>query len=132
MALVTAPEMDDIDQRLVAHYRFVTYLQIPGGGDAYIQQNRWDESIADKLRTHPLFADLAGTPADHKFRREYLLEPAALIPDSWMRDSCAPGSLDNCVQKLTDFKAVGVDEFAFYATTPQQNAGLLAAWRDLA
>jgi 5,10-methylenetetrahydromethanopterin reductase len=66
--------------------------------------------------------------ADARFHRSELHEPAALVPDEWMRDSCAIGSVADCVATLRRFKAAGVDEIVTYGSTPRQNRQLAQAW----
>lgn len=126
--VVTAPDLDDEETRALAHARAVTYLQAPEFGDALIRANDWDPEPARALREHQLFAGHAEM-ADTAFHRIQLLEPARLVPDSWMADSCAFGNVDACVAKLAEFKAAGADEIATYGSTPRQNAALVEAWR---
>ena len=40
------------------------------------------------------------------------------------------GSVDDCVATIAAYRAQGIDEISTYGTTPAQNAGLVAAWRD--
>jgi hypothetical protein len=68
--------------------------------------------------------------ADVAFHRIELLEPARLIPDEWMQQTSALGSVPNCVAKLQQFRDAGADEIATYGSTPGQNAELIDAWRD--
>jgi hypothetical protein len=68
--------------------------------------------------------------ADQAFHRDQLYEVADLVPDSWMRDSCALGSLSDCVKTLQSFRDAGADEIAVYGTTPAENAALIGAWRE--
>ena len=46
-----------------------------------------------------------------------------------MRDTCAIGSVDECIAHFGALKKIGVDEFALYGSTPAQNAKLITAWR---
>jgi len=131
VALVTtAPELDDYETRAVAHARAVTYLTW-GKGYAHVlaRANRWDESVIDKLEEHKLFRNLERKP-DFVYHRHEMMEPAELIPDEWMRDVCAIGTIEECVASFQRFKDAGVDEIATYGSTPAQNAKLIAAWRE--
>lgn len=68
--------------------------------------------------------------ADTAFRRRDLLEPATLVPDEWMDETCALGDVAHCVAQLRRFRDAGADEIATYGSTPGQNAALLDAWRQ--
>jgi alkanesulfonate monooxygenase SsuD/methylene tetrahydromethanopterin reductase-like flavin-dependent oxidoreductase (luciferase family) len=67
--------------------------------------------------------------ADLTYHRIQLMEPARLIPDAWMEETCALGTVDQCVTQLRRFRDAGADEIATYGSTPAQNAGLIEAWR---
>jgi len=125
--VITAPDLDEVETRQVAHGRAVTYLQAPGYRDALLAVNGWDPEIVRRLAAHELFR---GTEviADNRFHRSELLGPAALIPDEWMEDSCALGSVPECVQSLQRFRDAGADEIVTYGSTPGQNAELARAW----
>ena len=45
-----------------------------------------------------------------------------------MSESCAIGSVDECVASLRRFRDAGADEIVTYGSTPGQNAALAAAW----
>jgi probable F420-dependent oxidoreductase len=124
--IVAAPELDDFTTRAYAHARAVTYLEWPGHGESLCASNAWDTSILRRLREHK---QLAGTNADQDFHRAQLMEPAQLVPDEWMEESCAIGSVAHCVERLAEYRDAGADEIAVYASTPAQNAELITAWR---
>jgi probable F420-dependent oxidoreductase len=126
--IVTAPDLDDYETRLLAHARAVTYFQMPSFARALSTFNGWDgRTLLAGLNDH---AQLRGLhSADQAFHRKDLLGPAALIPDAWMEQTCALGSIDSCVTTLRQFKQAGADELALYGSTPQQNAALIGAWR---
>lgn len=129
--IVSTPDMDETDTRLLAHCRAVTYLVgAPDFARAYQRLNNWDERIiVEQLPGHALFAGLRGS-ADQVFHRADLLDAAGLIPDSWMQETCALGSAGDCVKQLRNFRDAGADELALYGSTPSDNARLIAAWRD--
>lgn len=129
-SVVTAPELDDGETRELCHARAVTYLQPPAWGRSYVESNGWDMKVVEKLREHAQFQRMHASMADTSFHRVELMEPAKRIPDSWMEASCAIGSVDNCVKKLREFRDAGADEVTTYGSTPQQNARLIAAWRE--
>jgi probable F420-dependent oxidoreductase len=125
--VITAPELDEIEMRQIVHARSLTYLQAPGYGLSLVRANGWDEGIIARLSEHE---QLRGQDhiADSVFHRADLLEPAKLIPDEWMYESCAIGTVDECVAQLQRFRDAGADEIVTYGSTPGQNAGLAAAW----
>ncbi|MEZ0365883.1 LLM class flavin-dependent oxidoreductase [Mycobacterium sp. pUA109] len=129
--IVVAPELDDFTTRAYAHARAVTYLEWPGHGEALTGSNGRgrDPSVLTRLRAHK---QLVGKNADQDFHRAELLGPAELVPDEWMEESCAIGTVEHCVDRLSDYRAVGVDEIALYAATPKQCEGLIQTWRSRA
>jgi probable F420-dependent oxidoreductase len=127
--IVTAPELDDYETRLLAHARAVTYFQMPSFAKALSAFNGWDgEGLLAKFAEHEQLRGVAS--ADQSFHRKDLLGPASLIPDSWMEQTCGIGSVAACVKTLQDFRDAGADELALYGSYPEQNAALIAAWRD--
>jgi probable F420-dependent oxidoreductase len=128
--VVTAPDLSEHETRSLAHARLVTYLTWPGIGQLMIKLNDWDRGVVEQLARHPQFRSLGAATVDHSFHREELLDPASLIPDEWVEECSAVGSLTSCVAKLQEFKDAGVDELALYGSSPRQNAGLIAAWRE--
>jgi probable F420-dependent oxidoreductase len=127
--VVTAPDMDDFEARAIAHGRMVTYLQYPGYGEALCNANGWDLGLLDKIRTHALLTSVDEV-ADRAFQRHQLMDVAALIPDEYIWDCSAIGTVDECVTNLQRFIDAGADEIVTYGSTPAQNAELVAAWRD--
>jgi 5,10-methylenetetrahydromethanopterin reductase len=124
--VITAPELDEVETRQLAHARAVTYLQWPGYGAALVRLNGWDPGVIDRLNNHEQLRR-SEMLADG-FHRADLLGPAALVPDQWMEDSCAIGSVSECVASLRRFREAGADEIVTYGSTPGQNAGLARAW----
>jgi 5,10-methylenetetrahydromethanopterin reductase len=125
--VITAPGLSDTETRQLAHARALTYLQAPGYGDALIRANRWDRGVLDRLAAHEQIRG-SEEAADQRFHRSELAEPAKLIPDQWMQDSCAIGSVDECLASLRRFRDAGADEIVTYGSTPGQNARLAQAW----
>jgi hypothetical protein len=58
-----------------------------------------------------------------------MLEVAAGIPDEYMEECSAFGTVEECVTSLQRFMDAGADEIATYGSTPKQNAALIEAWR---
>lgn len=127
--VVTAPDLDDVETRQICHARALTYLQAPGWGEALCGMNGWDEATLAEIRSH---RSLRGhdTIADSVYHRAEMTEPAKAVPDEWMRESCAIGSVDECLASLRAFREAGADEVVTYGSTPGQNRALAAAWAE--
>ena len=129
--VVTAPDLSDFETRAIAHGRMVTYLQYPGYGEALATENGWDLGLLDKIRNHKRFEGLKQV-ADREFQRHEMMDVASVIPDEYIWDCSAIGTVDECVTNLKRFIDAGADEIVTYGSTPAQNAELVAAWRDRA
>jgi 5,10-methylenetetrahydromethanopterin reductase len=129
--VVTAPDLDDFEARAISSGRMVTYLQYPGYGEQLCTANGWDLGLLDKIRNHELFEGIKQV-ADREFQRHQMMDVASLIPDEYIWDCSAIGTVDECVTNLQRFIDAGADEIVTYGSTPAQNAGLVAAWRDRA
>jgi probable F420-dependent oxidoreductase len=127
--VVTAPDLSDFETRAIAHGRMVTYLQYRGYGEQLCTANGWDLALLDKIRNHKRFENITQV-ADREFQRHEMMDVAGLIPDEYMWDCSAVGSVDECVTSLRRFIDAGADEIVTYGSTPAQNAELVAAWRD--
>jgi len=129
-SVITAPDLDDIETRTLAHARAVTYLDAPGYGEMLVRLNGWDPAPLARLRAHEQFDGMGTAVSDLSFHRTQLLSPASLVPDQWMEESCAIGPVDQCVKTLQRFRDAGADEIVTYGSTPNQNAALADAWRQ--
>lgn len=128
--VITTPDLDDDETRALAHARAVTYLQALEYGDATVRANGWDAEPVARLRAHQQLT--SGEMADTAFHRVELMEPARLVPDSWIRESCALGTSAEVAARLRDYRAAGADEVATYGSTPGQNAAVAACWAPVA
>lgn len=127
--IVTAPDLDDFETRLLCHARAVTYFQMPQFCTALQKFNGWgDDTFLERLQNHRQLAGVGS--ADMSFHRKDLLGPAELIPDEWMEATCGTGSVDSCLATLSDFRSAGADELALYGSYPEQNAKLIERWRE--
>jgi alkanesulfonate monooxygenase SsuD/methylene tetrahydromethanopterin reductase-like flavin-dependent oxidoreductase (luciferase family) len=127
--MIAAPELEPEQVREIIHARAVQYFQMPGTGGwkGYMRRNGWDEAPFRRLHAHPQLTRSAA-PADQAFTRQELASPAALIPDEWMEETTAAGSIDACIATLQRFADAGVDEFVIHGSSPTQAAKLPAAW----
>jgi alkanesulfonate monooxygenase SsuD/methylene tetrahydromethanopterin reductase-like flavin-dependent oxidoreductase (luciferase family) len=130
--IVVAADLGDAYTRAIAHARFVTYIVgMPFFARAYLRQNGWDPATMERILAHQQFAQMDRPTADQMFHREQLASPAELVPDEWMRDSCAIGSVDECIARFKELRSAGVDEIACYGSSPSDNQSLIGAWREL-
>jgi probable F420-dependent oxidoreductase len=125
-AVITAPDLDEIETRSLAHGRAVGYLQYPGYGEILVEENDWEMDTLHHIRGHEQFAE-DDKVADRRYHR-HELRAAERVPDEWMHETCALGSVDDCVRSLQRFRDAGADEIATYGSTPRQNAALAQAW----
>gem|GEM_PF-331534 len=131
--ITTAPDLDEIETRALCHARLLTYLDWASGfGDTLARANGWSMDVVHAIRNHEQIRPLhqQGIPADQQYHRRELLGPSALIPDEWVEDVCAIGTVDQCVSSIDRFRALGADETILYGSRPGQNAALIQAWRE--
>jgi probable F420-dependent oxidoreductase len=129
--IVVAADLDETYTRAIAHARLITYLVgMPFFVKAYLRQNRWSEESMQRILGHPQFSNMDRPTADQVFHREQLMDPAELVPEQWIDDSCAIGSVEQCMRRFQELRDVGVDEIACYGSTPADNAALIGAWRE--
>jgi probable F420-dependent oxidoreductase len=127
-SVVTAPELSDVETRQICHARALTYLQAPGWGETLVKMNGWSTDTLAEIRAHAQFQN-HDTIADSVYHRAELAEPAKAVPDEWMYESCAIGSVAACVDQLRRYRDAGVDEVVTYGSTPGQNGALAREWR---
>jgi probable F420-dependent oxidoreductase len=131
LPLIAACELDHTQTTLISKARLITYVAgMPGYAANWVDSNGWDAAVMRAIQGHPQFTGMSRPNADQSFHRSELLEPAALVPDEWMHESCAIGSVEACVTRLQEYKDVGIDEFALYGSNPRENEQLIAAWRE--
>jgi probable F420-dependent oxidoreductase len=129
LPIVSCPELPDDEARLQMHARMVTYIGQPGMGEVFARLNGWDAGeVIRRIREHPMFAHDPDR-VDHHFHRSDLVEVAKLVPDEWMYPTSLTGPIADCVARIAEYRATGVDEISTYGTSPAQNAALVAAWR---
>jgi 2-methylisocitrate lyase-like PEP mutase family enzyme len=58
------------------------------------------------------------------------MEVAKLVPDARVYETSLAGSIEDCVTKMQAYRDAGADEISTYGSTPAENAGLIAAWRE--
>ena len=81
----------------IAHGRMVTYLQYPGYGEILAEANGWDHRHPRTTSATTSSSTGSTRSPTASFHRHQMLEAASVIPDEWMHDSCAIGTVDECV-----------------------------------
>ena len=128
--MITANDLDEEYTRAIAHARLVTYVVgMPAFARAYVENNGWDPAAMQRVSQHPQFGSMGRLTADQSFHRADLIEASKRIPEEWVYDTCAIGSLSTCVDKIREYRDAGVDEIGFYGSTPLENAQLINGWR---
>jgi len=127
--VVTAPDLADAEARAISAGRLVTYLQYPGYGEALCDANGWDHKVLSDIRNHEKFKGLRQV-ADREFQRHQMMDVASVIPDEYVWDCSAIGTVDECVTNVQRFIDAGADEIVTYGSTPAQNGKLIQAWRE--
>lgn len=128
--LLSAPELDDEYTDEIIKRRIVGYVQFDRFRETYARDNGWDRATMERICAHPMFTGMARGTVDQSFHREELASPARLVPDRWVEGTSAVGSIAHCVRIMQDFRDAGADELALYASTPNDNARLISAWRE--
>lgn len=129
--IVCAADLGEERTIAISNARLLTYvIGMPVFAECWTECNDWDPAAMQRLIDHPQFQNMSRPTADQSFHREEMMDPAQLVPESWMRETCAIGTVDECVRQLRSFRDAGVDEIALYGSTPAENAAVVAAWRD--
>lgn len=128
--IVSAPGFDETKTLNVTAARFLTYvIGWPTFFEAFCRMNEWDAAVLARIQEHPLFSTLDKN-ADQTFFRHQILDAAALVPESWMRETCAMGTINEAVATLSQFRDCGIDEISLYGSTPRENEEMLYVWRQ--
>jgi alkanesulfonate monooxygenase SsuD/methylene tetrahydromethanopterin reductase-like flavin-dependent oxidoreductase (luciferase family) len=129
--IVCAANLSAARTAAISKARFLTYIVgMPVFSRCYGDRNGWDAETMQRILDHPQFQRMPRPTADQSFHREEMMDPVELVPEPWMRDSCAIGTVEECVKQLRAFREAGVDELALYGSTPAENAAVIAAWRE--
>jgi probable F420-dependent oxidoreductase len=105
--------------------RMGTYLQ--AYGDALVTINGWDPKVLADFRAAPQVLEVSGT-IDAVATRSQLEAIAELIPEEWLAAS-AVGSPDFVASRIEDQLSAGADGVILHASTPDQLAGAVDAYR---
>ena len=106
--------------------RMATYLQVYG--DALVAVNGWDPQVLVDFRVAPQVTEVRGT-IDAVATPSQLEAIAELIPDEWLAAS-AVGSPEHVASRIENQLATGADGVILHASTPDQLATAVAAYRS--
>src|SRR5687768_13945728 len=106
--------------------RMATYLQ--AYGDALLAVNEWDPQVLADFRAAPVVQSMRGA-IDAVATEAELEAIAELIPGEWLAAS-AVGPPDHCARRIEDQLSAGADGVILHASTPDQLAPAVAAYRD--
>ena len=54
---------------------------------------------------------------------------ASLLPPDWLTTGAAVGSVEHCVERLSEYIEAGADRILLHGTTPEQQGPLVTAMR---
>jgi probable F420-dependent oxidoreductase len=129
--VLVAPELSEEETILRVHARAVTYLTVPAVGRLLTINNGWSLDDLTRLQNHEQFHALRDDDVpDLTFWRKDLLAPARSMPRHWMDETCAIGSIDDCIARLREFLTAGADELILHSALPHQLAPLVRKWRE--
>lgn len=115
---VIAPDLSDEEFDVVVGARMMRYLLRPPMGELLAEMNGWDKDGVERIRATAQRADAdniaVGSPLG---RGTVFAAPSRTIPRTWIADSAAIGSADECVRRLREFLDAGVDELILHGTT---------------
>jgi len=126
LATVVDPEEEQYLRGIVG--RLATYLQIPGYGDALVAVNGWDADTLARFRTDKAVTAVPGL-IDSVASLQQMSAIAKLLPDTWT--PAAVGDAETCAQRWLDQFNAGVDGIVIHASTPEQFAPVLPAYRKI-
>src|SRR3546814_8555928 len=95
-----------------------------------VSMNGWDEAPMDRLVETGL-SRLEYGQGDIAEARRQMAEAVAMLPDEWLEQGAAIGSLSRCATRLAEYRAAGADQSLPHGTTPDQQKEILAAVRSL-
>lgn len=121
-ALVTAPELSHERFREVVLARAVTYFQARGLGEALVRANDWSMEELARFQDIP---QLRRGTADYRFRRSELGKVGEQLPDPWIKQAAAVGTIDECARRLAEYRDAGVDEIVIHGASPSETRVLI-------
>lgn len=128
--VVTVPDTLDEGTRIdLLEARAVSYFMHRALGAPIVTTNGWSEEPMEILANTGLAKLEYGTGTVEDKRRA-MAEAANLLPREWLETGAATGSIANCVKRLNEYLAVGVDHILLHGTTPDMQDEIVAGVRQ--
>lgn len=125
--VVTAPDTLSPDQRIdIVEARAVSYFMHREIGLPIVTTNGWSEEPLDVMANTGLAA-LEYGGGDARDKRRHMAEAAGLLPREWLTEGAAVGTVDQCIERLSQYLDAGVDYLLLHGTTPDQQGEIVAA-----
>lgn len=127
--IVTVPDTLDEGTRIdLLEARAVSYFMHPEIGAPIVRTNGWS---ADPMRVlaEKGLAKLEYGTGSVEDKRRAMADAASLLPREWLETGAATGSIAQCVARLNDYAAVGVDHILLHGTTPDMQDEIVAGVR---
>lgn len=129
--VVTAPDSLRPEQREdILEARAVSYFMHREVGLPIVTMNGWDEAPMDRLIEKGL-SRLEYGQGDIAEGRRQMADAVAMLPEEWLEQGAAIGSLSRCATRLAEYRAAGTDQILLHGTTPDQQGDIVAAVRAL-
>ncbi len=128
--VVTVPDTLDEGTRIdLLEARAVSYFMHRAIGTPIVKTNGWSEEPMNVLADTGLAKLEYGTGTVEEKRRA-MADAANLLPREWLETGAATGSIANCVKRLNEYLAVGVDHILLHGTTPDMQDEIIAGVRQ--
>jgi probable F420-dependent oxidoreductase len=129
--IVTAPDtLSDKQRADILEARAVSYFMHREIGLPIVTTNGWDEAPMARLAATDL-ARLEYGAGSVEEKRRMMGEAVSMLPAEWLTTGAAVGSVAQCVGRLGQYLAVGVDCILLHGTTPDQQGPLVEAMRAI-
>jgi 5,10-methylenetetrahydromethanopterin reductase len=133
--LLTACETSEEVMLQTVIRRINTYLLFPKLFDLICDANGWDKSVAADLRRRVQAmnsSSTGGSNGDENASTDLvdLRQLRDLYPERWIRDGCAVGNAEECIQATLNRFEAGADGVLFHGTSPENLSPLLKLWPE--
>ena len=130
VTVVTAPDtLTDPQRADILEARAISYFMHRAIGTPIVKTNGWSEEPMNVLADTGLAKLEYGTGTVEEKRRA-MADAANLLPREWLETGAATGSIANCVKRLNEYLAVGVDHILLHGTTPDMQDEIIAGVRQ--
>jgi 5,10-methylenetetrahydromethanopterin reductase len=130
-AVVTVPDSLGPDVLADARdARAVSYFMHSAVGAALTEINGWDPAPLARLAELNLEHAEYGNVDIAESRRQMAMA-ASTLPAHWLTDGAAGGSVDQCLERLSQYIDAGADNVLLHGTVPHQQGDLLAAAKKM-